>query len=164
MFQSKLEGNFFFPWRLILRGAECVVLPALRADGVQIFPDEGIEGGLLFRLEAARQLVNTPATDLPWLFPKWIDRAVAFTLSGGIAFGVESDRRSPYFNQLVISEGGQYESETIDDVTTRWLVSTPWELVYGDASSPAYGDTLRFERTDDNDTLPAWIELELIRI
>ncbi len=161
---QKREGNFFFSWRSILRGAECVVLPALRAQGVQIFPDEAIEGGLLFRLEAARQLVNTPATDLPWLFPHWIDRAVAFTLSGGITFGVESDRRSPYFNQLVVSESGQYDSETIDDVTTTWLASTPWELVSGNANSPAFGQTLRFERTDDNDTLPAWLELELIRI
>ena len=75
---------------------------------------------------------------------------------------MESDPRSPFFRQFVIYEGGQFDSETIGDITTTWLVSTPWELVSGDATNPSFGQSLRFERTDNNDTLPAWIELELI--
>lgn len=164
-YETELVGNNrFYNWRNVLRSAECVVLPAMRDAGAVITPQESIEGGLLLRLELARTLIDTPATDLPWLTPTWMDRAVAFTLSGGITFGVEFDERSPYFNTLIISEGGQYDSETIGDVTTTWLASTPWELVSGDSSLATFGQTLRFERTDDNDTLPAWVELELIRI
>jgi hypothetical protein len=158
------EGNAGFSWRAILKAAECSVLPALRDAGVQVSPEESIEGGLLYRLQNALDVIQSPATDLPWLHPHSIDRAVAFTLTGGIRFGVEFDKRSPYYRQLVIYEGGLFDSETIDDVTTTWIVSSPWTLVSGDADSLGYGLPLRFERTDDNDCLPAWIELELIRI
>ena len=154
----------FRSWRSILKAAECSVLPPLKAAGFLLFPEEGIEGGLLFRLEQAREMLQSWDPAPPYAMATAMDRAVAFTLSGGIRFGVESDPRSPYWNQLVIFEGGEFESETVDDMTTTWLVSSPWTLVSGDADLPTFGAALRFERTDDNDTLPPWIELELVRI
>ena len=157
-------GNKFFSWRSILKAAECSVLPELRSQGFDIIPQEDIEGGLLYRLENAKTLIDSPAAGLPYARPTAMDRAVAFTLSGGIRFGVEPDRRSPFYNQLVIFEGGQFASETVEDVTTRWLVSTPWKLVSGDPDLLKLGAVLKYQRTDNNDTLPPWLELELVRI
>lgn len=157
------QGNDCFSWRSILKAAECSVLPALQNAGVQVFPEESIEGGLLHRLDQARQIVSSWNPAPPYAQATAMDRAVAFTLSGGIRFGVESDQRSPFFNQLVIYEGGQFASETVDDLTTRWLVSTPWTLVSGNPDLLTFGAVLKFERTDDNDCLPQWIELELVK-
>lgn len=42
--------------------------------------------------------------------------------------------------------------------------SSPWQLVNRPAVVAEFGVVNRFERTDDNDTLPAWIELELIPV
>lgn len=163
-FWDNFGGESFTSWRDILKAAECSILPALRSQGLEITPQEDIEGGLLYRLENARTLIDRPAAGLPYARATAIDRAVAFTLSGGVRFGVESDRRSPFFGQLAIFEGGQFASETVEDVTTRWLVSTPWKLVSGDPESLKLGAVLKYERTDNNDTLPPWLELELVRI
>ena len=51
---------------------------------------------------------------------------------------------------------------SVSQTATRWTDEAPWQLVDRPAVVAEFGVVNRFERTDDNDTLPAWIELELI--
>lgn len=158
-------------WRHILKRAECVFLPAQAARGFGVLPVTSIEGGPMARLELAESAIrqglpeNHPAR---WFYaPKALDVAVAWTLSGGFDFGVISDTRSPLYGQFVIHAGGRYllEPSPIDGEPDSYsLQSSPWELVNRPAVVAELGEVNRFERTDDNDTLPAWIEIDLIRI
>lgn len=168
-------------WRHILQAAECLWLPEQSAAGFGVYGLSGIEGGLLTRLEAARELLQyrlEPTAEnvawwrqRGWYKPTALDLAAGWTLSGGLEFGVVSDRRSPLYGQFCIWEGGMLQRE--DGVLTEyqsqvdgleyWLHSSPWELVSGSAVVAEFGHVNRFERTNDNDALPAWVELELVR-
>lgn len=53
-------------------------------------------------------------------------------------------------------------SVSVDSRETLLAQPSPWQLVNRPAVVAEFGVVNRFERTDDNDTLPAWIELELI--
>lgn len=120
------------------------------------------------------QIVNTlrahdPATwpNSAYLYkPSALDLAGSAALSPGFLFGVANDTRSPLYGQLTCFEGGLFEDggQGEDGAADPVLQSVPWELTSGAEVLAEFGHINRFERTNDNDTLPAWIELELIRI
>jgi hypothetical protein len=76
------------------------------------------------------------------------------TAKGGYPFGVAVF--NPETNALLnVFSIEQRSSQAL-------LQASPWQLVNRPAVVAEFGVVNRFERTDDNDTLPAWIELELI--
>lgn len=160
------NADAFISWRNILKAAECSFLPSLQVRGLEYGNDSAVEGGLLSRLNSATDLLRrlgTEAANVPehsWYRPTAMDLSVAWTLSGGLSFGIESDQRSPLWNQFTIFEGGLTDT----DGETSWATETPWVLTSGSDVVAQFGVVNRFERTDDNDTLPRWVELELVRL
>lgn len=149
-------------WRDVLRSAACSLLPDLNARGLGVFPNEGIEGGLNPALINAQVHNIETQPRVSWYYkPTLMDLMVEGKLSGGFDFGIEPDKRSPYYDQFIITTGGQFAREAPGD-PERWCSFTPWQLVSGSEVVAEFGHVNRFERTDDNDCLPRWVELELI--
>lgn len=169
--------NFFVGWREVLQAAECVWLPQVRSQGWEYFPGStsAIDLGLMRRLEIARESLNSPAATYAHYAPNAMEIAVDGLISEGITFGFVSDTRSPLFGQFTIFSGGErlhdFDSEPAEDGPgwNQWfqqsiLRSVPWSLTSHATVEPELDRVHRFERTDDNTTLPDWIELELVRI
>lgn len=74
---------------------------------------------------------------------------------GGYPLGLSIDL--PELNEVL-----GLMSVSVDSRETLVSQPSPWQLVNRPAVVAEFGVVNRFERTDDNDTLPAWIELELI--
>lgn len=174
-----VNPGYFVSWKRILQAAECTWLPQWNAAGWEFGEAEvgTIQGGLKRRLREAETILHgTQTVQTSVLNPTAIDLATDFTLTGGLNFGIQTDPRSPFYGQFVIYSGSTFESvgdpPSGPTLTPQWwawandrvMTSTPWHLVSGSEVSAELGVTNRWERTDDNTTLPDWIELTLVRI
>lgn len=158
--------GYYVSWRRVLKAYECEWKPTWTAEGWELTPDlaTSIDGGLYARAALADSTVRNPSfLGYGFYKPRAMDLAVSWTLFPGLKFGVVNDARSPLHGQFVISQGGDFAFESTENGVESWIVSTPWRLESGETVAE-YGAINKFVRTDDNDTLPAWVELELIRI
>lgn len=168
-FIEYVEGanpGYFVSWRRVLKAFECEWKPTWTAEGWELVDELAttIDGGLFARAAQADSAVRQPTFSGTGFYkPRPMDLAVRWTLADGLAFGVINDERSPLYGQFVISQGGEFAFESTEEGVESWIISTPWELETGELIAE-YGITNRFVRNDDNDTLPVWVELELIRI
>lgn len=155
--------DYYVSWRRVLKAAECSWIPTWSAQGWELtrgfFADGSIDGGLVAHLDAAADAIRNPRS-LGYGFykPTALDLAISWRLGFGFSFGVEADRRSPRFGEFTIREGGTYVEQ---EYGMPWMFSTPWVCETGEVVAE-FGRVNRFVREDNNDTLPAWVEIELI--
>jgi hypothetical protein len=166
--------QFYVSWRDVLKAAECNWLPKVRAMGWDYLSEStsAIDLGLKRRLELANDAIRNPFSGGTHYEPTAIDLASDGLITEGISFGIVSDPRSPLFGQFTIFDGGtrlhDFDGEPAEDGLAwfQWyfsgvLQSVPWVLTSGSDVVAEIGFVNRFERNDDNSTLPAWVELEL---
>lgn len=163
---TPFQNERYVSVRDVLQRLACDTLPVLeaRTDIVSLvdLQDLSQPPGVLQILNQFRD--RDPAT---WphngsLYkPTALDLAGSFMLRPGFLFGVVTDPRSPLRHSFTCFEGGVYQP---DGDHAPFLVSVPWELTSGAEVTAVFGVTNRFERTNDDTTLPDWIELELVRV
>lgn len=159
-------NTVFVAVREVLQALTCDLLPELesRADIVDLvdLQDLSQPPGVLQIVRDFRERDPSTWPNNGYLYkPTAVDLAASFMLRPGFLFGVVSDTRSPLNGQFTCFEGAEY---TEDGDNAPYLQSTPWELTSGDDIQAEFDFTNRFERTNDNSTLPEWIELELVRV
>lgn len=165
------DNDQYVSLRDVITALACVWLPALEArDDISNFISPAEQNGRMYQpLDLINAFRNRDSEDWPnnsTLYkPTALDIAASAALTPGFLFGFVTDSRSPMYGEFTCFEGGIYEDggEGVD-AADPVLQSTPWELTSGDSMTAEFEFVNRFERTTDDESLPEWIELELIRI
>lgn len=173
---SLFTNVYHFGIRDVLERLACYWLPSwesrsdivLRIGSGALQTDLGPDGfNLLSLLQAFRSRDSATWPGNSSLYkPTALDVAASVALSPGFLFSIVSDKRSPLYGAFVPLDDGLYTDggTGVGGAADPILQSTPWQLTSGSDVVAEFGTVNRFNRTNGNDTLPAWVELELIRI
>lgn len=163
---NQIDGEpLYAGWFDLFKQIQCVWVPQLEARPDIIQVSDGEERDFLQQLAAGKLSLQSgeglrllPNNDVLYN-PTALEIVAAGRLSPGMSFGVVSDRRSPLFGEFHIFEGATMDDD--GDPDDQWIVGVPWHRVTGPVTAEL-GVVHRFERTNDNRSLPAWVTLEMV--
>jgi hypothetical protein len=163
------SGSRDASWWDIFPAMECTYLPGLQArsdisnivDALPYVPlarlqqiEAALKAGGMEQLAGSKWLVC----------PTVLDITASWALNPGLLFGLVDDPPSPLHGQVTIWNDATLVPVTGGEVGQQRMTATAWNLVSGSEVKAEFGTVNRFERTNSNDALPAWVELELIQV